>query len=442
MKVNKGFKFRLYPTKEQESKLQHCFFVYNQAYNIGLNELQKQYQNNKDLPPKEKKYKKSSELDHAIKQCLRARDLPFSSVIAQQSRMNVERAFKDALKIKDRGFPKFKNSKFAKQSFSWSNQGFSIKESDDERFKVFTLMKMPLFMRMHRDFPPNAKIKQITISCSHRKYFVSFSVEYEQNITAIKNPKDCVGLDLNVLDIACSCGVNNHEKLTDFKRYIQDMKELLGLEIDEKTDPKRFIPTCSKLYSLKKYSEKFKRLQRKQSRRVLKSKQNKTKLGGNFYKTQKKLNQAFDRSSHQKTDRYHKITSELSKQFEWIAVEDLQVKNMTKRAKLKNVKQKSGLNKSILNASFYQIIFFLDYKQQHNGRLLVKVPPQYTSKTCCNCGSINPKLKLNHRQYWCSDCGYKEHRDINAANNILSKGLSLFGVGNIHADYKEQSLSC
>ncbi|GAA9332286.1 hypothetical protein BTM479_03860 [Helicobacter pylori] len=71
----------------------------------------------------------------------------------------------------------------------------------------------------------------------------------------------------------------------------------------------------------------------------------------------------------------------------------------------------------------------LDYKQQHNGKLLVKVPPQYTSKTCSHCGSINPKLKLNHR-----------HRDINAANNIFIKGLSLFGVGNVLADYKEQSL--
>ncbi|GAA6801676.1 hypothetical protein BTM502_05540 [Helicobacter pylori] len=73
----------------------------------------------------------------------------------------------------------------------------------------------------------------------------------------------------------------------------------------------------------------------------------------------------------------------------------------------------------------------LDYKQQHNGKLLVKVPPQYTSKTCYHCGSINPKLKLNHR-----------HRDINAANNIFIKGLSLFGVGNVLADFKEQSLSC
>ncbi|GAA9330162.1 hypothetical protein HpHA245_03000 [Helicobacter pylori] len=72
-----------------------------------------------------------------------------------------------------------------------------------------------------------------------------------------------------------------------------------------------------------------------------------------------------------------------------------------------------------------------NYKQQHNGKLLVKVPPQYTSKTCSHCGSINPKLKLNHR-----------HRDINAANNIFIKGLSLFGVGNVLADFKEQSLSC
>ncbi|GAA8674534.1 hypothetical protein Kyoto101A_10570 [Helicobacter pylori] len=68
----------------------------------------------------------------------------------------------------------------------------------------------------------------------------------------------------------------------------------------------------------------------------------------------------------------------------------------------------------------------LDYKQQHNGKLLVKVPPQYTSKTYYNCGSINHKLKLNHRQYLCLDCGYKEHRDINAANNIFEQRVKSF----------------
>ncbi|GAA8975696.1 hypothetical protein Taitung263_07860 [Helicobacter pylori] len=69
----------------------------------------------------------------------------------------------------------------------------------------------------------------------------------------------------------------------------------------------------------------------------------------------------------------------------------------------------------------------LDYKRQHNGKLLVKVPPQYTSKTCYHCGSINPKLKLNHRQYLCPDCGYKEHRDINAAKLNVFYGIVQLG---------------
>nr|WP_231902832.1 transposase [Helicobacter pylori] len=72
----------------------------------------------------------------------------------------------------------------------------------------------------------------------------------------------------------------------------------------------------------------------------------------------------------------------------------------------------------------------------------MKVPPQYTSKTCSHCGSINPKLKLNHRQYLCPDCGYKEHRELTLRTISLSKGLSFFGVRNVLADFKEQSLSC
>ncbi|GAA7212987.1 hypothetical protein ID0460_07610 [Helicobacter pylori] len=58
------------------------------------------------------------------------------------------------LKLKTGAFLNSRTLNPLKQSFSWNNQGFSIKESDDERFKIFTLMKMPLMMRMHRDFPP------------------------------------------------------------------------------------------------------------------------------------------------------------------------------------------------------------------------------------------------------------------------------------------------
>lgn len=73
-----------------------------------------------------------------------------------------------------------------------------------------------------------------------------------------------------------------------------------------------------------------------------------------------------------------------------IAVEDLQIKNMSKRAKLKNIKAKSGLNKSILNTSFYQFSQYLEYKAKHNGKFFVKVNPQY----CSACGNIKKILCL------------------------------------------------
>ena len=109
---------------------------------------------------------------------------------------------------------------------------------------------------------------------------------------------------------------------------------------------------------------------------------------------------------------------------------------MTKRAKLKNVKAKSGLNKSILNTSFYQFSQYLEYKAKHNGKFFVKVNPQNTSKTCSVCGNIKENLTLKDRTYLCEKCGNISHRDINAANNILKRGLESFGLGISLEDYE------
>lgn len=131
-------------------------------------------------------------------------------------------------------------------------------------------------------------------------------------------------------------------------------------------------------------------MQRKQSRRILKTKKEKTKLSHNFKKTQLKLNKIYEKSSNIKKDSYHKITSKLIQEFDLLAVEDY----MCKRAKLKNIKAKSGLNKSILNTSFYQFSQYLEYKAKHNGKFFIKVNPQYTSKTCSVCGNIKKILCL------------------------------------------------
>jgi len=369
-------------------------FVYNQAYNICLNFQQIQWEENKNLPKDKRIYLKASKLDTKVKEVLKERKLPFKTVITQQARINCDRALKSALTVKDRGFPNFKNSKISKQSFNWNNQGYQIKNSKDKKFKIIKLMKQNIKFRCHRKLPDNYKINAITVSKENNKYYVSFSITYEKIVSLITNDnldiKKAIGIDLNIENIALS---NN-----------------------------TLIKTNSKDISKIKYSKKFLVLQRKQSRRIVKAKKIKVKLGTNFKKTQLKINKIFGIVKNKKTDKYHKITSELANTFDLITVEDLKVKNMTKKVKLKNVKQKSKLNKAILNTSFYQLIQQLQYKTMLNGKLFVKVPPYYTSKTCSKCGSINHNLTLKDRVFICPSCKYTEHRDINASKNILKLG--------------------
>lgn len=407
MEVTLGYKYRLYPTKDQMKILNHQMFIYNQAYNICLNLQQEQWELNKELPKKDRVYFKASEIDTKVKEALNKRELSFKTVVTQQARINCDKALKSALTVKGRGFPKFKNSKLSKQSFNWNNQGYQIKDSDNKRFKILRLMSQDIKLRYHRELPKDFKMNAITISKENNKYYVSFSITYNKTVSLISKDKlditKAVGIDLNINDIALS---NN-----------------------------TLIKTDSKDISKTKYDKKFLRLQRKQSKRVLKAKRFKVKLGSNFKKTQYKLNKIYEKSKNKKLDKYNKITSELANKFDLIVVEDLNSKIMTKSSKGtlekhgKNVKQKSGLNKAILNTSFYQLISQLTYKTMLNGKLFLKVPPQYTSKTCSKCGTINNDLKLSDRIFVCPTCEHTEQRDIQSSHNILRLGLESFGLG-------------
>ncbi|TWO18010.1 IS200/IS605 family element transposase accessory protein TnpB [Campylobacter hyointestinalis] len=212
------------------------------------------------------------------------------------------------------------------------------------------------------------------------------------------------------------------------KEEVQTAIEL-DLNINEvELSSDKLVETRSKQTNKIKYTQAFKKLQRKQSRRVEKAKKTKIKLSKNFRKTQRKLNKKYEKALNIKKVIQHKFSKEIVDKFDLIVVENLNVKNMTKRAKLKNVKAKSGLNRSILDTSFSQLISFLEYKAKHNGKLFTKIPPQYTSKGCSNCGTIKFDLKLKDRTFICDECGFVTHRDLNAAINILRRGLKALNI--------------
>ena len=81
------------------------------------------------------------------------------------------------------------------------------------------------------------------------------------------------------------------------------------------------------------------------------------------------------------------------------------------------------------NASWYQFRAMLEYKCAWYGRQLVVVKPDYTSQICSNCGFSSGKKPLEVREWTCPKCGIHHDRDVNAAVNILHKGLKAIGQG-------------
>jgi len=151
----------------------------------------------------------------------------------------------------------------------------------------------------------------------------------------------------------------------------------------------------------------LKRLQRQVSRKQKGSK--------NRIKARKRLAKKHLQVSRRRKDFVVKTARTLILSNDLIAYEDLQVRNMVRNHKLA---------KSISDASWGLFVQWLKYFGQVFGKLVIPVPPQYTSQDCANCGHRVPKT-LSTRTHTCPKCGYSACRDVNAARVILQRGLKL-----------------
>ena len=95
-----------------------------------------------------------------------------------------------------------------------------------------------------------------------------------------------------------------------------------------------------------------------------------------------------------------------------------------------NVKAKSGLNRSILEQGWSDLTAKMAYKAEERGIHLVKVDPKNTSQECSGCGVV-VKKGLSIRTHTCPQCGLTLDRDVNAARNILERGLTMLSAGNL-----------
>ena len=116
-------------------------------------------------------------------------------------------------------------------------------------------------------------------------------------------------------------------------------------------------------------------------------------------------------------------------------VEDLKVSNMsasaggTKESPGKNVRQKSGLNRSILDQGWYSFSQMLSYKLERGGGKLIKVDPRNTSRTCPRCGFVSAENRKSQATFACIGCGYRSNADEVGAINILRAGQARLACG-------------
>lgn len=361
----KAFKYRIYPSQEQQTVIHKTFGCVRFVYNYYLNKKIKLYKNEaKSLS----KIDCNNHCNRTLKdefQWLREVD----KCSLTNSIYNLDSAYQKFFKEKV-GFPKFKSKHNNRKSYTtnWSNNNIDV---DFKNNKVKLPKLKWVNAKIHRLF--QGQIKSATISVTPSgKYFVSILVDV--HIVALPNSTNMIGFDLGISEFIVDSN-NNH--------------------ID---NPK----------TLYRYEQKLAKLQRKLSKKQKGSK--------NGNKARIKVARLHEKISNIRKDFLHKLSSQIINENQVIISEDLQVKNMIKN---------HSLAKAISDVSWGEFTRQLEYKSKWYGRTYHKIDRWFaSSQTCGNCGFVNKQIKLLSIRKWeCNECGITHHRDENAAKNILTKGL-------------------
>lgn len=141
-----------------------------------------------------------------------------------------------------------------------------------------------------------------------------------------------------------------------------------------------------------------------------------TKHGKNYEKTRVKLSKLHEHISNQRKDFLNKLSSSITKNYDVIGVEDINMQNIGRSLKL---------GKSTYDNSFGIFRAMLQYKQDRQPFHIVVRASMFfaSSKTCSKCGYVNKSLELKDRVYQCPSCGLTIDRDHNAAINLRNEAL-------------------
>ncbi len=370
--MKRAFKYRLYPTKEQEDLLNKYLEEARQLYNSLLEASIKAYKEEKkrilgyDLNELALKMRKQKNLTHVSAQSVQDIAARISKAFKQ-----FFRKVKEGKHGKAVGYPRFKALGRYK-SITYTQHGFKILDDNLLSISHVGILKIKYLKDI------TGKIKTLTIKKepTGNWYAVIIADGQFRNENHVCESDKAVGIDVGLTSLIA----------TSYGELIENPKIL-------------------------KNSEKIIRIRNKQLSKKKKGSKNRNKA-------RIRLAKAYNKVKKQRETFLHGLTNKMIKNYRIIVIEKLNIKGMVKN---------HHLAKSILDASWNELARQLGYKAEEAGSVVLQVDPRNTSKECSNCGYINNDLTLKDRVSKCPSCGIEMNRDVNAAKNILRLGLGTLG---------------
>jgi putative transposase len=364
MKIEKSYKYRIYPNKKQKEIIVKTFGCCRFVYNKYLTKRIEMYEQNKEtfsyVQCANDMKQLKAELDW-LKEV--------DSTALQSSLKDLDNAYQKFFK-EHAGYPKFKSKKTHSFSYKSKYSHKNIKYCG----KYIKLPKLGM-VKTKNNLIPQGRILNATISQEpNGHYYCSLcctNIEFSQYERTGKT----VGIDLGIVDFA----------------IFSD-----GIKIENP----RFY---------EKSEKKLAKLQRELSRKTIGS--------SNWNKTRIKVANLQKHISNQRNDFLHKLTTDIVRQYDVICLEDLDVKSM------KETDSKTR-NKHMNDVSLSEFRRQITYKSQWCGKVISVIDRYYPSSQICHiCGHRDGKKSVDIRKWICPNCHSELDRDENAAINIENEGL-------------------